>query len=98
MRLEKDFGPNDSRWLMAKKVFSLLAGAARPLKWHELQAALTIDSGGFRAAYQQSELRMDNIKEICGDLVQRLGNRIEFIHSTTKWCVFSHMSYTVHSC
>jgi len=72
---------------MAKKIFGLLAGAKRPLKWHELQAALSLEvsaSGGVSMDYHSNQLRND-IRETCGTLVQVLHkNRVEFIHSTTR--------------
>jgi len=73
--------------MMAKKIFGLLAGSKRPLKLHELQAALSIEvaqSGEVSMDYHSNRLRND-IRETCGTLVQVLQkNRVEFIHSTTR--------------
>lgn len=72
---------------MARKIFGWLAGAKRPLQFHELQAALSIQTddipGQELVDYHNNQLRKD-IREICGSLVQILKDRIEFIHSTTK--------------
>jgi hypothetical protein len=72
---------------MAKKIFGLLAGAKRPLKWCELQAALSLEvspSGAVTMDFQSNMLRND-IRETCGTLVQVVQqNRVEFIHSTTR--------------
>ncbi|KAK3361668.1 hypothetical protein B0T24DRAFT_585417 [Lasiosphaeria ovina] len=83
-RLRQNLHPN--QWAEARKIFGWLAGAKRPLKWHELQAALSIevdDVGRGTLDYRHNRLRLE-IREICGSLVQVLQNRIEFIHSTTR--------------
>ncbi|KAK0710004.1 hypothetical protein B0T26DRAFT_861233 [Lasiosphaeria miniovina] len=83
-RLRQNLHPN--QWAEARKIFGWLAGAKRPLKWHELQAALSIevdDVGRGALDYRHNRLRLE-IREICGSLVQVLQNRIEFIHSTTR--------------
>lgn len=72
---------------MARKIFGWLAGAKRPLHWHELQAALSIQTevrpGEQPIDFHNCRLRKD-VREICGSLIQVLENRIEFIHSTTR--------------
>ncbi len=72
---------------MAKKIFGWLACAKRPLSWHEIQAALSMVTNESDASvvmdYRNKQLR-DDIREICGSLVQKLGNRIMFAHSTAK--------------
>ena len=83
-RLKKSL--HEKQWAKAKKIFCWLAGAKRPLKSHELQAALSIeidDEGNGDLDYRHNVLRQD-IRQICGSLVQVLPDRIEFIHSTTK--------------
>ncbi|KAI0914790.1 hypothetical protein F4823DRAFT_192149 [Ustulina deusta] len=85
VRLHRDLGEN--QWLMAKKIFGWLACAKRPLSWHEIQAALSMVTNESDASvvmdYRNKQLR-DDIREICGSLVQKLGNRIMFAHSTAK--------------
>jgi len=72
---------------MAKKIFGWLAGAKRPLQFHELQAALSIQTDNSPEEelidYADNQLRTD-IRDICGSLVQVIQHRIEFIHSTTR--------------
>ncbi|TGJ80954.1 hypothetical protein E0Z10_g7822 [Xylaria hypoxylon] len=84
-RLRRDLGEN--QWIMAKKIFGWLACAKRPLNWHEIQAALSLVTNDFNTSvimdYHNNQLR-DDIRELCGSLVQKLGNRIMFIHSTAK--------------
>jgi hypothetical protein len=84
-RLEREQVP--AQWKMAKKIFGLLAGAKRPLKWHELQAALSLEvspSGEVSMDYHSNQL-CNEIRDTCGTLVQVVKqNRVEFIHSTTR--------------
>lgn len=71
---------------MSKKIFGWLACAKRPLGWHEIQAALSIvidDSGSVSIDYEKRRLQVD-IRDICGSLVQKLGNNVLFVHSTVK--------------
>jgi hypothetical protein len=92
-----------SQWMMAKKIFGLLAGAKRPLKWCELQAALSLEispSGAVTMDFQSNMLRND-IRETCGTLVQVVQqNRVEFIHSTTRFFVLrsKHLNEVMIEC
>ncbi|KAM7220383.1 hypothetical protein V8F06_004162 [Rhypophila decipiens] len=92
-RLQRTLGKR--QWEMARKLFGWLAGAKRPLQWHEIQAALSIRAdntpGKEPIDYHTYQLRRD-IREICGSLVQVLEDRIEFIHSTTR----SHIVKSEH--
>ncbi|KAK3315983.1 hypothetical protein B0H66DRAFT_274517 [Apodospora peruviana] len=92
-RLQRN--PGERQWAMAKKIFGWLARAKRPLQWHELQAALSIQPdhrpGEDPIDFHNNQLRKD-IREICGSLVQVLEDRIEFIHSTTR----SHIVKSEH--
>ncbi|KAI8635201.1 hypothetical protein F5Y19DRAFT_469075 [Xylariaceae sp. FL1651] len=84
-RLQRDLNPN--QWTMAKKIFGWLACAKRPLHWHEIQAALAIvpadDGQSVTMDYYGKRLRQD-VRKICGSLVQKLDNRIIFTHHTAK--------------
>ncbi|KAI0538257.1 hypothetical protein GGR58DRAFT_312250 [Xylaria digitata] len=84
-RLRRDL--IDNQWTMAQKIFGWLACAKRPLNWHEIQAALSLVLSDVDTSvlmdYHNHKLR-DDIREICGSLVQRVDNRIMFIHSTAK--------------
>ncbi|KAI8949690.1 hypothetical protein F4801DRAFT_590960 [Xylaria longipes] len=77
----------ENQWLMSKKIFGWLACAKRPLHWHEIQAALSMVTNvadrPVSMDYHNKQLRHD-IREVCGSLVQKLGNRIMFVHSTAK--------------
>ncbi|KAI1368069.1 hypothetical protein F5Y08DRAFT_21916 [Xylaria arbuscula] len=84
-RLRRDLGEN--QWRMTTKIFGWLACAKRPLNWHEIQAALSMvihgSGSSFVMDYHNKQLR-DDIRAICGSLVQKIGNRIMFSHSTAK--------------
>ncbi|KAH6972215.1 hypothetical protein BKA56DRAFT_115644 [Ilyonectria sp. MPI-CAGE-AT-0026] len=74
-------------WREARKIFGWLAYAKRPLKWYELQAALSVnidDQGGLEVQSRRIGL-LENIQAVCGSLVHMPGGtRIEFIHRTAK--------------
>ncbi|KAK7418920.1 hypothetical protein QQX98_003623 [Neonectria punicea] len=78
---------NDNTWNEAKKIFGWLAFAKRPLKWHELQAVLSIEvdeQGHVQPANTKRRLCAD-IQEVCGSLVHMPGGTsIDFIHQTAK--------------
>ncbi|KAL4885914.1 hypothetical protein BJY04DRAFT_230145 [Aspergillus karnatakaensis] len=65
-------------WLVCSK---------RPLKWTEIQLALSIDMNVWDGPHQiDKELKLqEDIQELCGSLVQVLrGNRVELVHSTAR--------------
>ena len=74
-------------WRTAKKVFSWLACAKRPLALHELQGALSVFTNNGGRPYfglDLGQLRKD-IREVCGSLVYVVeGERIDFIHQTVR--------------
>ncbi|KAK8868949.1 C2H2 finger domain transcription factor crzA [Apiospora arundinis] len=80
---------NANRWNMAQDILRWLAGSMRPMRWYELQAALTIqsDSHGATIDYARNRLR-DDIRDLCGPLVRVIEEegepRLEFAHSTTR--------------
>lgn len=67
----------------AQKLLGWVVCAKRPLKWHEIQGAISIDIEHQTVDFEGS-LVLD-VKELCGSLVERLpGDRIELVHSTAK--------------
>lgn len=65
-------------WLVCSK---------RPMKWTEIQVALTIDLHSESISHElDMDLKLrDDVQELCGSLVQVLdGNRIELVHSTAE--------------
>lgn len=54
----------------------------RSLKWHELQAVLSIDPQKDKMTYDDNRLQA-HITECCGSLVQMVGEkRVELVHAT----------------
>lgn len=75
---------NESEREQAKKLLGWLVCARRPLKWHEIQAAISIDVERQAVDFEGRSLVVD-VKELCGSLVERLpGDRIELVNSTAK--------------
>jgi hypothetical protein len=66
---------------------SWLVCAKRPLKWTEIQLALSTDleTWGPSNEVNMGLKLQDDVQELCGSLVQVLkGNRVELVHSTAR--------------
>jgi hypothetical protein len=58
--------------------------AKRPLKWREIQAAVSIDPDEQTFDFDNRSLR-SRVEEYCGSLIQVLsGDRVELVHTTVK--------------
>lgn len=83
-------GLNENSWKVARTILSWLAGARRPLKWHELQAALSLQLGAHGLVVDHRYRLCDDIQEfnLCGPLLRVVHGednmRLEFTHSTAK--------------
>lgn len=66
--------------------------ARRPLKWHEIQGAISTNTKDRTIDFTQ-RFRI-HIREICGSLINELsGERLELVHSTAKqYVVFTKSS------
>ena len=74
-------------WLIAQKLLGWMVCARRPLKWHEIQGAVSIEPEHKTIAFDERKLRI-HIRDLCGSLIQVLpGDRIEFVHNTAKMYV-----------
>ncbi|KIV79744.1 hypothetical protein PV11_07289 [Exophiala sideris] len=81
-RISKDERPG--RVATAQKILGLMICARRPLKWHEIQCALSTNVADGTVDFAQRRSRT-HIREICGSLVNALsGDRLELVHSTAK--------------
>lgn len=68
----------------AKKILGWMTCARRPLKWHEIQGALSVDTTDRTVDFVQRQSRT-HIREICGSLISNLsGDRLELVHVTAK--------------
>jgi hypothetical protein len=69
---------------IARKILGWMACARRPLKWHEIQGAISTKIAEGTIDFVRHRSRK-HIREICGSLVNDLsGDRLELIHSTAK--------------
>ncbi|KAK8059214.1 hypothetical protein PG996_009144 [Apiospora saccharicola] len=96
-RLKDTLGGN--RWTITRSILGWLAGARRPLHWHELQVALTIqldDQGVANIDYDRDVLRAD-IRDMCGSLVHVVEDgddiRLVFTHSSTRMHIRSQLKH-----
>ncbi|KAL4918902.1 hypothetical protein BDW62DRAFT_180053 [Aspergillus aurantiobrunneus] len=83
-RLKQDLIPEQLEY--TRLLLGWLVRSKRPLKWTEIQLALSIDMGTLDANEVDMNLKIrDEPLELCGSLVQVLkGNRIELVHSTAR--------------
>lgn len=83
-RIQTNSGENER--LVARMILSLMLCSRRPLRWREVQAAISIDSVD-QVVDSTRRLPM-HIKDICGSLVEVLpGDRIEFVHVTASFYI-----------
>jgi len=57
--------------------------AKRPLEMHEIQGAVSIDLEGKSVDFDGRRLR-DDVKELCGCLVDVRDGKLELVHTTAK--------------
>ena len=73
-----------SEWKIAHKLLGWMVCAKRPLKWNEIQGAISIDPTREIVDYDGRKLRI-HVKDLCGSLVNVLqGDRVELVHGTAK--------------
>jgi hypothetical protein len=73
-----------NQWKIACELLGWMVCAKRHLKWHEIQAARSIDTTARTFNFTNMKLRND-IQVFCGSLIQVLpGERVELVHTTAK--------------
>ncbi|KAG0649191.1 Vegetative incompatibility HET-E-1 [Hyphodiscus hymeniophilus] len=81
-RLERSMAPK--QWYIVLKLLGWMVCAKRPLKWREIQAAVSIDPDEQTVDFDSRRLR-SSVEEYCGSLIQVLsGDRVELVHNTAK--------------
>jgi len=56
----------------------------RPLKWHEIQGAISTDTSDYTVDFVGRKSRV-HIREMCGSLINDLsGDRLELVHSSAR--------------
>lgn len=72
------------QWQIACELLGWMVCAKRPLRWHEIQAARSINTMDQTFDFESQKLRSD-IQEYCGSLIHVLpGKRVELVHTTAK--------------
>ncbi|KAH8586783.1 C2H2 domain-containing protein [Bisporella sp. PMI_857] len=72
------------QWDIVRKLLGWMVCAKRPLRWREIQAAVSIDLNEQTVDFDGRSLR-SSVKEYCGSLIQVLsGDRVELVHATAK--------------
>ncbi|KAK8867413.1 C2H2 domain-containing protein [Apiospora arundinis] len=78
--------PNESERGAAQKLLSMMLCSRRPLRWRELQAAMSIDMA--EQVFDKTRMLVTRLEDICGSLVEVLpGDRFEFVHVTASWYI-----------
>lgn len=78
--------PREKERPLAVRILSMMLSARRPLRWHEVQCAISIDPVQQRADWAR-RLKV-HAQDVCGSLIQIFGeDRIEFVHATASLCV-----------
>lgn len=68
----------------SKKLLSWLVCAKRPLKWREIQCAVSIDLDEQTLNWEQGRFRVDS-KDLCGSLVEvQTDDTVSLVHHTAK--------------
>ena len=82
--------PNAAERAMAKRLLGWVVCAKRPLKWHEIQCAVSIDLKEESVDFDARRLRV-NARELCGSLLEiRPGDRLDLVHRTARMRVMYH--------
>lgn len=76
--------PKDAERKWAQKLLGWVVCARRPLKWHEIQGAVSIDLKDQTVEFEDRHLRF-HVKDVCGSLIDILpGDRVALVHSTAE--------------
>ena len=88
-RLERNMGKKP--WEIVRKLLGWMVCAKRPLKWREIQAAISIDAEDETIDLDSGGLRR-SVEYYCGSLIQVLdGDRVELVHTTAK--MYTYLSH-----
>lgn len=76
--------PKDGEREITQKLLGWIVSAKRPLKWHEIQGAVSINTKDKSVDFDTGHLAID-IRDLCGSLVDVLpGDRVQLVHETAK--------------
>jgi hypothetical protein len=75
---------SEEEWKIAHKILGWMVCATRPLKWYEVQAAVSTDVEEQTVDFDERMLRV-HIRDLCGSLVQiAAGDRVGLVHHTAR--------------
>ncbi|KAL6413086.1 uncharacterized protein AUP68_02584 [Ilyonectria robusta] len=73
--------PRENEREIARRILSLMICCKRPLRWRELQSAISIDP--INQVVDAAQRLSIHVRDICGSLIEVLpGDQIEFVHIT----------------
>lgn len=86
-------------WKASRRLLGWMTFSARPLKWHEMQGANSIDVEAGEVYFEDRKLRR-SVEEFCGALVTKVGDRVFLVHSTAKQFIAqsAHIDAAVVEC
>ena len=75
---------NDPQREDSARVLGWLVCAKRPLYWHEIQGAISMDTDEKTLDFEAGQLRVDS-KDFCGSLIEvHSDETIELVHATAR--------------
>ncbi|KAH9204090.1 hypothetical protein DL95DRAFT_418527 [Leptodontidium sp. 2 PMI_412] len=85
-RIERNPRANERE--VARKILSWMVCSRRPLRWRELQAAISIDT--LHQIIDPNKRSATHVRDICGSLVEVIsGDRVDFVHATARLHLFN---------
>lgn len=76
----------DKEWDLTKRVLGWMTCAARPLRWYEMQGAISIslDRNEATPSFNHDRRLRNHVQNTCGALVMVLDDRICLVHGTAR--------------
>jgi hypothetical protein len=82
IRNRTNYGPRS--WRLVVRLLGWMACAKRPMRWHEIQAAASIEPEAQRLEFDKKKFR-EHAQDLCGALILELpGKRLTLVHSTAR--------------
>jgi hypothetical protein len=76
--------PNEDERETTQKLLGWISCSKRPLKWHEIQGAVSIDIEDQSIDFDGRRL-CTNIRDLCGSLIDVLpGDTVQLVHGTAR--------------
>ena len=76
--------PNPAERRVAQRLLGWMVCAKRPMKWHEIQGAISINLQKKLVDFDARRLRVD-ARDLCGSLLEvHSGDRVDLVHRTAR--------------